>query len=395
MKRLLLSLLPTLLTGCVLRQSPALESYDALGPEHAGQIRELASAVSERISVRYPQELVYVDEPRGRGMFGDVLRYALGQSNALAIREELAGVSLVYALGELSPGQGYLNLRFSDGTAMAQSFALDTPEPTSPAIAGGERTTVAVTPLGAPTEKGTENQAMSGAQTPLASASSLAFDSKEERELPPSPLPAPTTGGQNRPLRLAVLSRLPPAWKYTIPDASKREIRVSWPEGYGWRESIEFAAGQAGCRAEFDELARRVTIRTANVPLPAEAVAVAAISSSPAPATDENPPVVSAALATLPVSSVGPKLTALSSTPADTWELRPGSLETQLGEWCASAGWQLLWKADHDILLQAHSIQHGEFERAVTDVFHALHIQGNSLRATLYKTNSVLEIKDN
>src|SRR5699024_6199391 len=65
----------------------------------------------------------YVAESRGDGMFGDALRYALGRNNALAMNREMADLSVIYALGELD-GDGYLNLRFSDGAAMAQSFAM-------------------------------------------------------------------------------------------------------------------------------------------------------------------------------------------------------------------------------------------------------------------------------
>ena len=129
MKRLVFPLLAVLAcSGCVSHRSSPMESYDELsGLGHAEQVRNLAAAVSERISIRYPQALVYVEDPEGNGMFGDALRYALGRNHALAMRKEMANISVMYALGELNPGTGYLNLQFSDGTAMAQSFSVSQP----------------------------------------------------------------------------------------------------------------------------------------------------------------------------------------------------------------------------------------------------------------------------
>lgn len=87
MKNLFLYFLPLLFSGCALHH-PAPESYDTLSAVHADQVKSLAAAVSERISARYPQRLVYVAESRGDGMFGDALRYALGRNKALAMNRE-------------------------------------------------------------------------------------------------------------------------------------------------------------------------------------------------------------------------------------------------------------------------------------------------------------------
>ena len=395
MKRLVFPLLAVLAcSGCVSHRSSPMESYDELsGLGHAEQVRNLAAAVSERISIRYPQALVYVEDPEGNGMFGDALRYALGRNHALAMRKEMANISVMYALGELNPGTGYLNLQFSDGTAMAQSFSVS--QPVSEDILPLE----APRPVQRAAWRTTENRSFSPPAEPHVRPAVLPSVTAQvqpyqqanpalQTESAPSPAPAALPpGNQNRPLREAVLHNLQRGWKYTIPDERKREIRVSWPEDASWRKSISVAAEQAGCRAEFDEAARRVRIGTVSA-TPGHARVVEA--SSDAPASSE----VQRELASMKTfRTVKPEV---FSPPAETeWELSPGSLEEQLREWCAKADWQLLWKAEHDIRLQAHSVMRGDFEKAVTGVFQALHTQGNSLRATLYKTNSVLEIKDN
>ena len=395
MKRLVFPLLAVLAcSGCVSHRSSPMESYDELsGLGHAEQVRNLAAAVSERISIRYPQALVYVEDPEGNGMFGDALRYALGRNHALAMRKEMANISVMYALGELNPGTGYLNLQFSDGTAMAQSFSVS--QPVSEDILPLE----APRPVQRAAWRTTENWSFSPPAEPHVRPAVLPSVTAQvqpyqqanpalQTESAPSPAPAALPpGNQNRPLREAVLHNLQRGWKYTIPDERKREIRVSWPEDASWRKSISVAAEQAGCRAEFDEAARRVRIVTVSA-TPGHARVVEA--SSDAPASSE----VQRELASMKTfRTVKPEV---FSPPAETeWELSPGSLEEQLREWCAKADWQLLWKAEHDIRLQAHSVMRADFEKAVTGVFQALHTQGNSLRATLYKTNSVLEIKDN
>lgn len=393
MKRLIFPLIALMAcSGCALHRSSPVESYDELsGLGHAEQVKTLAAAVSERISIRYPQALVYVEDPEGNGMFGDALRYALGRNNALAMRKEMANVSVIYALGELTPGTGYLNLQFSDGTAMAQSFSvlqpvseeilpLEAPRPTYQQAAWRTEESWSFSPPAEPQP----------ALLPAVTAQVQPYHYQQvnpalRTSSTPSPTPAALPlGNQNRPLREAVLYNLQRGWKYTIPDESKREIRVSWPEDASWRKSISVAAEQAGCRAEFDENARRVRIVTVSMP--------------PAPVPTET--------GAQPDSEAQRELAKMKtfrtvkgepfSPAAETeWELSPGSLEEQLREWCAKADWQLLWKAEHDIRLQAHAIMRGDFEKAVNEVFQALHTQGNSLRATLYKANAVLEIKDN
>lgn len=380
MKNLFLYFLPLLFSGCALHY-PAPESYDTLSAVHADQVKSLAAAVSERISARYPQRLVYVAESRGDGMFGDALRYALRRNNALAMNREMADLSVIYALGELD-GDGYLNLRFSDGAAMAQSFAMQPSVADVPSAGPSSAYSPAVYQV--PPRK--TGALPTQTTVPEITEASLALSALPSPESPSKEETLPDTDGQNQPLRLAVLSHLPPTWKYTIPDVSKREIRVSWPEDASWRTAISMAAEQAGCRAEFDEDARRVRVVTA-----ADAPATRTVPLGEAPVVPEA--AVQRELANMSIFATA--AAPFSPTIETEWKLAPGSLEAQLREWCAKADWQLLWKAEHDIRLQAHSIMRGNFETAVTGVFQALHVQGNSLRATFYKTNSVLEIKDN
>ena len=389
MKNLFLYFLPLLFSGCALHY-PAPESYDTLSAVHADQVKSLAAAVSERISARYPQRLVYVAESRGDGMFGDALRYARGRNNALAMNREMADLSVIYALGELD-GDGYLNLRFSDGAAMAQSFAMQPSVADVPSAGPSSAYSPAVYQV--PPRK--TGALPTQTTVPEITEASLALSALPSPESPSKEETLPNTGGQNQPLRLAVLSHLPPTWKYTIPDVSKREIRVSWPEDASWRTAISMAAEQAGCRAEFDEDARRVRVVTISATLPASSVAPAI------PNNAEDGQAVPAALAdahiaATPVMPDEPESPlVLSPMPApDEWSLSPGSLCAQLQTWADRGGYQLVWKASHDLNMEVRANFRGGFLEALRQLFQGLHKSGNALRVTIYTANHVIEIAE-
>ena len=118
----LVGLLALPLAGCAF-QTPS-SSYEALNPCYARQMEDLAAATAVRVSAQDPQKLIYVDAAHNEGTFGQSLRHELAKNQALAIKPELADVSVRYALEELTPTTGYINLRFSDGQASSQTFHL-------------------------------------------------------------------------------------------------------------------------------------------------------------------------------------------------------------------------------------------------------------------------------
>lgn len=85
-----------------------------------------------------------------------------------------------------------------------------------------------------------------------------------------------------------------------------------------------------------------------------------------------------------PVDSVQPAV--------EMWTLTAGSFKTQLEEWAHKADYQLIWKAEHDYTMQAKAAFKDSFIGAVKRVFTRMHLNGNSLRATIYEDNRVIEV---
>lgn len=76
----------------------------------------------------------------------------------------------------------------------------------------------------------------------------------------------------------------------------------------------------------------------------------------------------------------------------EMWSLTAGSFKTQLEEWAHKADYQLIWKAEHDYTMQAKATFKDSFIGAVKRVFTRMHLNGNSLRATIYEDNRVIEV---
>ncbi|WP_243545445.1 TcpQ domain-containing protein [Pseudodesulfovibrio tunisiensis] len=78
--------------------------------------------------------------------------------------------------------------------------------------------------------------------------------------------------------------------------------------------------------------------------------------------------------------------------PAEEWRIKPGSLRYQLAAWCGRAGYQLVWKAEHDFTMQVNAIFRDSFTGASQRLFSRMHQTGVGLRATIYQNNRVLEV---
>lgn len=420
MKLVSMLLILTLLPGCALLRVPETgQSVDGLGTRYGGDAAGLARTAADELASRYAPAHTEFSLSKAPGVFGDNLEHEL-RRKGFAVGDDVPGtVRVSYAVDELRGDVrpvAYARIQISDGRDGQDGHAfslvrhLGMPVPAAPVDVTAATLSVSKLPEESLTPKGKDSE--SALETPA---------------LPLSPSPKP----QNLiPLSRGVLTVLPARWKYTIPDVPKRSVQVEKAAHLPWRESIQRMAEDAGCTASFDEAARRVTIRagadqssavamtppvsvpsvatgSADSQHPLEPAAPPVTSSLPPEDTKRAAPVVSAALASLPVSPAQSSVTPPAETPAASslstyvsppvaavWELKPGSLASQLETWSIRAGFQLIWKAPHDLEMEAHSVFRGEFQDAVSRLFQGLHKSGNALRVTIYTANNVIEVAE-
>lgn len=115
----------------------------------------------------------------------------------------------------------------------------------------------------------------------------------------------------------------------------------------------------------------------------------------PVKASNSMQPANSAAQSALTELQAAPKAFTPLLPPVQqpkVWILKQGSLMNQLDEWAKGENWQLIWKSDYDLELNASATFAGNFIEAVTKVFHSLQKKNNGLRVNLYKQNKVIEV---
>lgn len=98
-------------------------------------------------------------------------------------------------------------------------------------------------------------------------------------------------------------------------------------------------------------------------------------------------------------TAVAPTISAPQSvqdpTPVDNsayFGLRPGPLSAQLGEWCARAGYELVWKVADEYEITSFSAFGSDFQKALVALFKGLMESGEPLRATVYERNHIVEV---
>jgi hypothetical protein len=79
----------------------------------------------------------------------------------------------------------------------------------------------------------------------------------------------------------------------------------------------------------------------------------------------------------------------------EQWKLSPGSLRSQVAEWCAAAGYTLVWQGETDYEMESFASYRGGFEEGVNQLFNGLQRAGFPLRITVYRGNNVLEVAEN
>lgn len=358
-----------LASGCALRSASTDASTDGFGNRYQGDVRYLADAAAEALEQRYPPAHTSVLLLRVPGRFGEHLESSLRRRGyAVTQNPESRATARIRYAADILPNTlsdewqqptGYAGIQTDDGQNF--SFVRRLHDEELPPATYADVSPALAEPL-----------------SPLAG--------REEKVTPKeeSPAPAPVVpSGPQIVLRKGVLANLPRGWKYTIPNAGKRTVIVPVPYEGNWRERISSMAEAANCRASFDEDAHRVSLLdTGPVPAP-EPVQTAA-------KTGAGNSVVSAALHEFhPI----PAEQSAAGDVEGTWELIPGSLCEQLREWTDRAGYQLIWKPDEDLRMEASVNFFGDFETAIQSLFHGLHKAGNPYRVTLY-SNNVLEVTE-
>lgn len=429
MKRILLLFMALHLCGCALvrgTEIAGIRTFDGLSATYPADARQLAIQAALELSRRYPAGQTDVALVSVPGEFGTSLEEELRVFGfaLLPVSSADRTLHIGYVIDEISEERmptGYLQIRTSDGTLFSIIRQLK----------GGllpPTLSIATSPVFAAPETAPPVPAVAPSPSPVQSAA-----------LQPAPaVSVPrTTGNQNTLLPKAVLTSLPYDWRYQIPDAAKRALRVSWPKNVPWREAIRSMATEAGCTAQFDESARRVTLtadtRSAPVTSTASAsapgVQVSALHpaslpeasgttiTAPAPQAKVEPKVIQDALAgATPVSSVSTAKVAAPSTPSEvveqeqlpttsvidftppvpaaSWVITSGPLKKQMETWAEQAGYQAIWKSNYDYMMQASSTFSGDFIAAVTDFFEQLHLGGNSgVRVIIHQDNKIMEVR--
>lgn len=369
MKIVCLLMTAVLASGCALRSASTDASTDGFGNRYQGDVRYLADAAAEALEQRYPPAHTSVLLLRVPGRFGEHLESSLRRRGyAVTQNPESRATARIRYAADILPNTlsdewrqptGYAGIQTDDGQNF--SFVRRLHDEELPPATYADVSPALAEPL-----------------SPLAG--------REEKVTPKeeSPAPAPVVpSGPQIVLRKGVLANLPRGWKYTIPNAGKRTVIVPVPYEGNWRERISSMAEAANCRASFDEDAHRVSLLdTGPVPAP-EPVQTAA-------KTGAGNSVVSAALHEFHPS---PAEQSAAGDVEGTWELIPGSLCEQLREWTDRAGYQLIWKPDEDLRMEASVNFFGDFETAIQSLFLGLHKAGNPYRVTLY-SNNVLEVTE-
>ena len=347
------------LTGCA---RPTGVSYESLPPQYHAQLADLAVSTAASIALEYPQKLIYVDTPgKNDDTFGACLRRELAQSNTLAITPEMADVRVRYALEELSPTQGYINLRYSDGRAQSKTFMLAALSPANTAPAES----VSSVPLQE------QEIAVSEAVLPDTSVQPASRQVRIQKAY-----------GHTPTLKEVVEHTIYPGWRYSIAP-SKAATSVSAPGNIFWKDAINTAASEAGCYARIDAERKYVTIEPVESATAGAAVADAALST------------VSASTSSIPSLPVASSQIQQPPVPVHPeWILTQGSLRAQLETWVAQAGHQLIWDTNMDLDMQAGASFQGSFPTAIAQLFEGLHEAGHPLTATIYQGNNVLVVGD-
>lgn len=393
MRILFCLLLVLVCSGCVLR-STAGTSFDGLGTQY--EARPLAERTAQEIRHRYSPARTTIALDRTEGPFGDSLEQAL-RTQGFAVGSSGTAISYtvdVYEDG--TPPIGYVQLRLPEGQFLSFSRELEAPiwstvNPTpvveSPTLAENDFPPASTVPV--------------VDYVPTSSANQVSVErTVTEPVVSPASLPAHTVR------RTATAAQV----------ARRNNIAVDefclW-NGVSATDPLP-TSYRVHLRKPVVPVVAAVPVSPAPAAVPAKTEATVPVANSlPSETTSSTKPVMPASAkpvmpASAQVEAVEPVDTpTLLATPVvaadietliaplEAWEIKPGGLRVQISAWAAQAGYQVVWKADTDFLMESQASFQGDFLSAVKSLFWGLQRTGDhSLRVTVYQGNKVLEITE-
>ncbi|WP_407844109.1 TcpQ domain-containing protein [Desulfovibrio falkowii] len=382
--------------GCGFRtqhNAGGMTAYDGVSDRHHGDAQALAESTAQALALRYPPGHTSISLVSSPGVFAQALENSLRQKGFVVLPgEQSAAVRVAYILDEIQgEARCYLQIKTSDGGSFG--FVRDlTNDPGTPITEP-------------PTVYASAPQEVSIPERPLPMSSSLPVASTSE---------------------LATQATLPPYTVRSTATAAKiaKRNKVPVADFCRWNNVDPQDSLHAGRRVYLKEPGIISTAPVTQHPEPTVAAAVATptvftpvavarpepLSPMPKPMDEMKPPaptisekvapepaplpVVAAVPHPLTLESVAPPLTDTPAAP-EIWNITPGTLRVQLTAWASVAGYQIIWKTDHDYDIEAHANFKGNFLSAVEQLFSGLQRVGSPLRVTLYKGNNVMEVLEN
>ena len=443
--------------GCVFRSSTnagGMTAYDGVSDGHKGDAQALAEKTAQALSLKYPPGHTSISLVASPGVFGQSLENALRQKGFIVVPgEQSAAVRVAYTLdGIQGEDRCYLQVKTSDGgnfgfvRELTNDPGVPITEPPLPSRYGYASNEAALPEKNLPASM-PMSPAVASANTgnsgsiPIRSAGKAEQIAKRNKvsvadfcrwnkvspqetlpsgkrvflQEPPTATAAASTSIAEQPLPISAGPVAAPPASPVAPVPAVSPISPVASPVASAKEPVLVASASTTMRDA--STIRPIPVVVADEPAPLPAAA-----TTPSPATAQKPveavklPPAAEPIVVAPVSAQTPPVAALPSTskepqhspftpiavptadtPAtpETWNITPGTLRAQVVAWAARAGYQIVWKAEHDFDIEAHANFRGDFLGAMEQLFSGLQRVGTPLRVTVYKSNNVLEVQEN
>ncbi|GAB1253088.1 TcpQ domain-containing protein [Desulfovibrio falkowii] len=369
-----------------------MTAYDGVSDRHHGDAQALAENTAQALALRYPPGHTSISLVSSPGVFGQALENYLRQKGFVVLPgEQSAAIRVAYTLdGIQGEDRCYLQVKTSDGGNFGFVREL-TNDPGTPITEP-------------PTVYASAPQEASVPERPLPMSSSLPMTPTSD-PIPQASLPPYTVRSTATAAKIAKRNKVPVTdfcrWNNVAPQDSLHAGRRVYLKEPPIVSTAPVAQPEPPVMPAvlpspvLTPVAAALPTPAPPAPKPLGEVKPQAPAVSEKIAPEPAPiPVVTAAPQPLPLE---PVTTPTADTPAtpEIWNITPGTLRAQLTAWASLAGYQLIWKADHDYDIEAHANFKGNFLSAVEQLFSGLQRVGSPLRVTLYKGNNVMEVLEN
>lgn len=382
--------------GCAFRtqhNAGGMTAYDGVSDRHHGDAQALAENTAQALALRYPPGHTSISLVSSPGVFGQALENSLRQKGFVVLPgEQSAAIRVAYTLdGIQGEDRCYLQVKTSDGGNF-----------------------------------GFVRELTNDPGTPITEPPTVYASAPQEASVPERPLPVSSSLPMTSTSDPIAQTSLPPYTVRSTATAAKISKRNNVPvaDFCRWNNVDPQDSLHAGRRVYLKEPPIVSTAPVAQQPeppvmpavlpppvlTPVAAVLPTSAPPAPKPLVEVKPqaPAVSEKIepesAPIPVVTAAPQplpLEPMTAPTADTpttpeiWNITPGTLRAQLTAWGSLAGYQLIWKADHDYDIEVHANFKGDFLSAIQQLFSGLQRVGSPLRVTLYKSNNVMEVQEN